>query len=81
MYIRSIYVSKNREIYFEKYCRPAKTPEQYIMALHNSPYRTHKRMAILLIPELDKLIEGRAKQVEAEQRQQELDDFERKLKL
>lgn len=36
--------SGRREIYFQKNCVGAKTPEEYLLALRNSPFRTHRRM-------------------------------------
>jgi len=46
----------NRAIYFEKVVKPQPTPEEYLSALERSPYRFHRRMAILLRPELEKLL-------------------------
>lgn len=37
-----------RDIYFEKHIRPAENASQYLQALLNSPYRTHRRMGIAL---------------------------------
>lgn len=56
----------NRSIYFEKYCRNAATADEYLMALHKSPFKTHRRMAELLLPEVDRLIDERNKQIESE---------------
>ena len=49
--------SQARSVYFEQYIRPAPTVTDYMLALTKSPYKTHNRMAVLLMPELDKLIE------------------------
>jgi len=48
----------NRQIYFEKVIKPQPTPEEYLSALENSPYSTHRRMAILLRPQLEQLKEN-----------------------
>ena len=44
-----------REQYFNHYCKPAPTASEYIKALRESPYKTHRRMAVLLMPELEKM--------------------------
>lgn len=49
-------MSKNRDLYFNKYCRFAQDVPTYIAGLRNSPYKTHQRMAVALIPELKRLI-------------------------
>jgi hypothetical protein len=44
-----------RNLYFEKHIRPATTLEDYILALKNSPYRMHKRMAFAMTEEYLKM--------------------------
>jgi len=38
----------NRNLYFEREIRMQPTPDLYMKALHDSPYRTHRRMAVAL---------------------------------
>lgn len=44
-----------RTQYFEKIIKPAPNVTDYIKALQDSPYKTHRRMAVLLAPELEAL--------------------------
>lgn len=52
-------MSANRQLYFDKHIRRSKTPEQYLTALANSPYRTHRRMALALQEQYNQLNEMR----------------------
>jgi hypothetical protein len=40
--------SLNKELYFRKEIQNKPTAQSYLEALNNSPYKTHKRMAVAL---------------------------------
>lgn len=56
----------NRQLYFDKYIRNTKTPEEYIEALKKSPYRTHNRAAERLAVMLNDMIMEREKNADTE---------------
>lgn len=49
---------RNRDMYFDKHIRNTSTAESYMDALKNSPYRTHKRMALALKGQYQALLKG-----------------------
>lgn len=54
--------SSERSLYFEKKIKPQPTPQEYLVALATSPYKTHRRMAVALQPILDNLIKEKQEQ-------------------
>jgi hypothetical protein len=42
--------SLQRNRYFDTIIKPQPTPQAYLTALAESPYRTHRRMAVALLP-------------------------------
>jgi hypothetical protein len=52
-------MSANRTLHFDKHIRNQPTPEAYLRALADSPYRTHKRMAVALQEHYQQLNEMR----------------------
>ena len=57
-------MGKNRDLYFEKNIRNAPTVEKYIENLALSPYKTHRRMSLALLPVYEKLKDGLSKEEE-----------------
>ena len=53
--------SANRDLYFQRHIKSATSAEGYIQALRNSPYRTHRRMSVLLQAQLERLTTAQAK--------------------
>jgi hypothetical protein len=48
--------SNGRDAYFSKNIKSVETPTGYIQALKDSPYKTHKRMAVALEHEFCELL-------------------------
>lgn len=48
--------SIQRARYFEKHVRYSETPQDYIFGLEQSPYKTHRRMAVALTPMMENLL-------------------------
>jgi len=48
--------SNQRTYYFEKYIKNQPTAQAYLNALRSSPYKTHQRMAVALLPQLEALV-------------------------
>lgn len=55
--------SITRDIYFQKYIQPAKDASEFLVRLSNSPYRTHRRMAMALLPKYKELIAAEQEQL------------------
>jgi hypothetical protein len=58
--------SENRDLYFRKEIENQVTPEAYLSALANSPYRTHRRMAERLQEQYKQLSLEREQSIEME---------------
>jgi hypothetical protein len=69
--------STNRNVYFKKMIEPQPTPASYLKALEDSPYRTHRRMAVALKP----LAEQLTKDLEEQQKKVALEQFAETLRI
>lgn len=54
----------NRDVYFAKHIESAPDVKSYLEALSASPYRKHRRMAVLLLPELKRLLAEQQEKLE-----------------
>jgi hypothetical protein len=59
--------SGQRSLFFDKFIRNQPTADKYIYALTQSPYKTHNRMAKLLAPMFDNMIDQHEKKIESEE--------------
>jgi hypothetical protein len=73
--------SHQRERFFEKNIRPQPTAELYIKALSNSPYRTHRRMALALNPMLEDMVKQAEEEFNKMEREKELNEFAKTLEV
>ena len=46
----------NRKLYFNKNIEPQESPQDYVLALAQSPFKTHRRMAVVLTPVMENLL-------------------------
>ena len=64
--------SNGRDAYFEKHVASTVTPEAYIEALKQSPYRKHRRAAIALRPQFESLKALREQEKQLEQNTEDI---------